>query len=314
LSYPISNQLLHNDTKIDNNKKFLTESLRLTESFIKNHPELLFTKTDKGKVNDYLTKMKEILSDTYIIINNNTIKKLTSALRSILSSWKSKKYIDTYTYRKLLTTDGILPRVYGLPKIHKPNVPFRIIVSAINSPFYELSIFLHNIIKNSIPKSSSFIKNSYHLVHKLNDTKVDPECVIASLDVISLFTNIPTDLAIQSIVKRWNLISNNTSITSVEFIDAVRLILNSMYFSFNSITYKQIFGTFMRAPPSHSSFSPVIADIVLQDIESTALETLTCNIPIYHRYVDDILIAAPKSHWNHILNTFIPFTKESNLP
>jgi len=34
---------------------------------------------------------------------------------------------------------------------------------------------------------------------------------------------------------------------------------------------------------------------------------LTCNIPIYYRYVDDILISAPKSHWNHILNTFNSF-------
>jgi len=178
LSYSIINRLLHNDIKIDNNRKFLTESLWLTESFIKDHPELLFIKADKRNttvainVDDYLTKMREISSDTstYITINNNPIKKLTSALRSILFSWKSKKYIN----RKLLTTDGILSRAYGLPKIHKSNVPLRIIVSAINNLFYELSIFLHNIIKNSIPEPPSFIKNNYHLVHKLNDTKVDP--------------------------------------------------------------------------------------------------------------------------------------------
>jgi len=53
--------------------------------------------------------------------------------------------------------------------------------------------------------------------------------------------------------------------------------------------------------------SPVIADIVLQDPKSTILEVLTYNIPIYYRYVDDILIAAPKSHWNYILNIFNSF-------
>jgi len=77
---------------------------------------------------------------------------------------------------------------------------------------------LHNIIKNSIPEPPSFIKNSYHLVYKLNDTKVDPEYEFVSLDVTSLFTNVSSDLAIQSIVKRWNLISNSTSITMNEFI------------------------------------------------------------------------------------------------
>jgi len=60
----------------------------------------------------------------------------------------------------------------------------------------------------------------------------------------------------------------------------------------------------------------IIADIILQDLESTALEVLTCNIFIYNRYIDDILIATPKSHWNYILNIFNsqknPITLELN--
>jgi len=36
--------------------------------------------------------------------------------------------IKTYIYKKLMVTDGILPRAYGLTKIHKQGYPLRVIV------------------------------------------------------------------------------------------------------------------------------------------------------------------------------------------
>jgi len=102
----------------------------------------------------------------------------------------------------MLVTDGVLPRAYGLTKIHKTNYSLRLIVSCINNPLYPLSLFLHNLIYNSIPKHFSHINNSFHLVNKLNGKFMDPDCVLLSLDVVSLFTNIPMDLIVNGIVKR----------------------------------------------------------------------------------------------------------------
>jgi len=42
-----------------------------------------------------------------------------------------------------------------------------------------------------------------------------------------------------------------------------------------------------------SPLSPIIADLVMQDFESEALSLLPFSLPIYFRYVDDILIATP---------------------
>jgi len=69
---------------------------------------------------DYITKMADMLSDphTYKIIHD-PIKKLSQKLRILLTRWKNKEFIDIHTYRNLYTTDGLLSRVYGLPKIHK---------------------------------------------------------------------------------------------------------------------------------------------------------------------------------------------------
>ena len=50
-----------------------------------------------------------------------------------------------------------------------------------------------------------------------------------------------------------------------------------------------------------SSLSPVIADLVLQDLKKKALNTLASYILFYVHYVDDIDMGAPskkKKKWN----------------
>lgn len=53
-----------------------------------------------------------------------------------------------------------------------------------------------------------------------------------------------------------------------------------------------------------SPLSPIVADIVLQDIENKALYKIGIKLPIYYRYVDDILLAIPKHLVNNIVDIF----------
>jgi len=129
---------------------------------------------------------------------------------------------------------------------------------------------------------------------------LDPQLELASLDVVFLFTNVPSELVLDfSLQKRWHLISTNTSIPIEEFLCVTRLILDCTFFSFNHINYKQIFGT-----PMGSSLSPIISDLVLQDLETEALKLLRFEIPIHYRYVDDILLAAHCTQFEDILKMF----------
>jgi len=89
-----------------------------------------------------------------------------------------------------MCSDGILPRAYGLPKIHKQDCTFRIIISSIDSPLYSLALFLHRIISGNIPKPFSHIKDSFQLVKKLTNLYIDDNYALISLDATSLFTNI----------------------------------------------------------------------------------------------------------------------------
>jgi len=96
---------------------------------------------------------------------------------------------------------------------------------------------------DNLPKSNSHIANSFELVNKLNNFYIEEHMEIVPLDVINLFTNIPYDLIIGSIAKKWHFLEPNTDIPYEEFVRAFRLILDSTYFMFNDIIYKHIFGT-----------------------------------------------------------------------
>ena len=77
------------------------------------------------------------------------------------------------------------------------------------------------------------------------------------------------------------LIEKNTSIPFQEFKIAISIILNSTFFKFNDEFYEQIFGLPMGSP-----LSPILADLVIQDLERNIFNTLTTHIPFYYRYVD----------------------------
>jgi len=148
-------------------------------------------------------------------------------------------------------------------------------------------------------RSLGFVSNSYQVIKELNDFKIEPNYKLVSLDVTSLFTNVPIDLAMESIERRWDSISHNTLIPLQEFKSAVKFVLNSTFFTFNNVCYKQIFST-----PMGFSLSPVIADPVLQDLEISAIKNLPFYLLFYYRYVDDIVLTAPSNSLDLLLQSF----------
>ncbi|XP_071576894.1 uncharacterized protein [Temnothorax nylanderi] len=247
----------------------------------------MITRADKGNVtvvldgSDYLNKMNSMLSDenTYIVLRKDPTRKITKELNNLLQSWLKKEFINHQQYGLLNCTDGVIPRAYGLPKIHKANCPLRMIVSTVNSPLHSLARFLQDLIQVSVPKANSHINNSFELVKKLSGTRIDDHFDLISLDAVSLFTNIPLDLAITSIRHRWQFISQNTKLPLDEFLVAIQFVFDSTYFIFYGVIYKQTFGS-----PMGSQLSPAITDLVLVDLEIKALERLPIIVPIYFRY------------------------------
>jgi hypothetical protein len=84
------------------------------------------------------------------------------------------------------------PSIKGVIKIHKPDQPTRPVVNWRNPPAYKLSRLFTDKINHLTPLPNSFnIKNTQDLFNKLDDTPMLPQYNLASLDVTSLYSNIP---------------------------------------------------------------------------------------------------------------------------
>jgi len=249
----------------------------------------------------YINKVEEILNDnnTYTVVKKNPTKSIENNLNNILKEWFQKGYISKQQFFKLRSSDSILPKAYGLSKVHKENTPFRIIVSSVNTALYSLASFLQDIISESLENSNKHTMNSFGLYNSLSGRQVRDSDMLISLDVISLFTNVPLDLAFESISKRWTYIEHNTKITEKDFILAIKFVLSSTYFAFNNKIYKQTYGTPMGSP-----LSPVITDVVMQDLETACLNKINFQLTFYSRYVDDIVMVIPSDKIDLIFKTF----------
>jgi len=116
-------------------------------------------------------------------------------LRNTSLNWKCYNYdLVIHCFRK-----------FGLLKIHKVNVPQRIIVSSINTTFYFFAKFLNKIISDNITHTEYQVKN-FELCVALSSKTIPESHSLVSLDVVSLFTNVPLDLALNSIGKRWEYV------------------------------------------------------------------------------------------------------------
>ena len=103
-----------------------------------------------------------------------------------------------------------------------------------------------------------------------------------SFDVKSLFTSIPLQLALQCTETAILQSTDPLPLPTEEILDLVNLCLMSTYFLYNGKHYKKLHGTSMGSP-----VSVVVAEIVMQNIEESALSTCRQTIPLWLRYVDD---------------------------
>uniref|UniRef100_A0A0C9RM79 AI1 protein n=1 Tax=Fopius arisanus TaxID=64838 RepID=A0A0C9RM79_9HYME len=297
----------------------LLEKVKAAKIFKISHPDIIFLKADKGNVTVavnkkfYVSKMSELLGDsfTYRIIRSDPTLDIQKKVNKLLVKWYKNNFINDAEKSRLWSRNGHIALSYGQPKIHKKNIPFRMIVSFIGTPTYRLAKYIQRILTDCIKEEiKSFtsnkvsITNSLSLVKKIRSLHLPEDFAMISMDVISLFTNIPLALVISGIKSRWKLLKKYTKINQELFIEAVILCFNASAFQFNGIKYQQVFGAAMGSP-----LSPIIAEIVLQDLENFCMKKLDFPVYFYTRYVDDVLAFVPKDRIQSILSCFNSYHK-----
>ena len=116
------------------------------------------------------------------------------------------------------------PRIYGLPKIHKPEIPLRPIVSCVNTFAYDLSAHLADILYPLSGESDYTVPNSSYFVSTISNERIQENEVMVAADVESLFTNVPIEGAARAAlckVENDPGLADRTNLTPTQIVDGV---------------------------------------------------------------------------------------------
>ena len=162
-------------------------------------------------------------------------------------------------------------KIYGLPKLHKQNVPLRPIVSAIGSYSHNLAKFLSDILK-PLASNEYTVKDSFTFVNDVLSVPSIP--FMCSFDIVSLFTNIPIDETINICLDE--LYKNSDSVNNLsreQFRKLLNYCVKQNHFMFEDRIYDQIDGVAMGSP-----LGPVLANIFMSHLERNALAKYSGNL------------------------------------
>lgn len=98
----------------------------------------------------------------------------------------------------------MLPKLYALPKTHKPGKKMRPIVSNVNAPSYKLAKWLVKELKKLPRIKSRSVKNSFEFIEKIKDIVIAIDEIMISFDVLSLFPSVPVNIALKELEKYLN--------------------------------------------------------------------------------------------------------------
>jgi len=104
----------------------------------------------------------------------------------------------------------------------------------------------------------------------------------------------------------------------VTFTLLCNVLLKTLWFLYETF-FQKFFEIIGRLLLKIKCMSPIVADLVMWDLEEYVLNSLNIRSTLYYRYIDDIILAAPKEEIHTILNKFnnyhykLKFTLETKI-
>ena len=256
---------------------------------LRNNENISIRRADKAAIfvilpkEEYLTKMDNILHDETKFKNitrnpTEDIKKEANRIIQRINMASSHKF-------QKLTGEFSPGYAYGTVKTHKNNNPLRPIISQIPTATYQIAKKLNHILTPYVPNTYS-ISSPTDFLEILQDNPPAEGTMVASLDVESLFTNVPVDRTIQMILDRVYR-SEETPDLDIPEQDLKALLelctKRSPFICPRGRMYQQIDGVAMGSP-----LGVLFANFFMGSIEE---EVLAAERPsIYCRYIDDIFL------------------------
>ena len=258
---------------------------------LKTNKTIEIKKADKGSAvvimdtSDYIREAERQLSDTnfYVRTSEDLTAKHSEKIREVLDRMSDNEELEDHVYDYLYPTNCRTARFYFFPKIHKKLVVGRPIISGNGCPTERISAYLDEHIKEYVKTFPSYVKDTTDFISKLRDFRTTNRIILVTMDVSSLYTNIPNHEG-KTAVHRTLVENNYNGKASIESLMALLdCVLHMNNFEFNDQHYLQIGGTAMG-----TKVAPSLACIFLSQLEKKLLAKAPHKPEIYLRYIDDI--------------------------
>ena len=272
----------------------LTQGEREAMEDLASRDDILISKADKGgavviqDADDYVKEANRQLGNEefYRQVDRDLTKEHTDIVNATIEQFATEKLIPEKTAKALRAVEPKTPKFYTLPKVHKENHPGRPIIAAINSPTSKLARFVDHHLQPIAEQLPSFVKDTGHFLRKIRDIgKVPKNAILVTMDVSSLYTNIPHREGLSAAARALEARTNRSIPTRV-LIKFLSLILNLNNFCFNDKDYIQTKGCAMGSKCSGS-----YADIFMGSFENQHIyPRINRKHRGYTRFKDDIFL------------------------
>ena len=174
------------------------------------NPNIIIEPADKGStviimnVQDYIEEAESQSSNPeyYMEVPSNRTKSHKDYIDITIDEVYDNKQIGKKCQKFLKTGGQRTPLFYTLPKIHKNKLPppGRPILSANDCSTEKISALVDHFLHPIVEKTMSHIKDTTHFLNVLSRYKnLPPETLIVTLDIGSLYTNIPNEKGITAV-------------------------------------------------------------------------------------------------------------------
>ena len=256
----------------------------------------------QDKINEGQIQLDNI--EHYRPLGKPMIKDTNCRVQQLISELHRGNHIDDMTQKWLCQTPSTprTPIFYTLTKIHKPIPVGRPVISGCEGPTERLSSFVDKLILPMAKQQVSYLKDTTDFKNFIERTKVPMGAFLVSMDVTSLYTNIPQGEGIQTICKAFDAYYENKPPIPTNLLEiALRLILTENSFQFKGKDYLQIHGT--PWVQKWQSLSPISSWQKLK----LKFPTKATEPPVWKRYIDDVI-----SIWNPTREEITQFIEQAN--
>ena len=216
-----------------------------------------------------LKEMSPNNEPNYTKITEKDLNTAKSKITDTLNSAHMAQQITNQELKEMLPIDKKAGKFYHIFKVHKkhtpPNLPpGRPIVSGCNSITEKISQFVDHHAKPLVPLMPSFLQDTPDLlrhIETLNNAIIPPNAFPVSIDVVGLYSNIPTEEGI-SAMKRALETRPDKTVSTTTIVKLLTHVLKLNIFEFNSDLYIQNIGTAMG-----TKAAPTIANIFMAEID-----------------------------------------------